>query len=122
MEKVLIIEDEVIIALRFSTYFKQSGYEITDSVTTGEEAILSAKKNTPDLIIADIGLAGEINGIQAIEEIYKQKEIPIIFVTAYQNEEYKEMTKQFKTIGFFVKPIDLETIAIKLQEYLLKNK
>ncbi len=120
MKKVLIIEDEVIIALRFKTYFQHEGYIVTDSVTTGEEAIISATENPPELLITDINLAGEMNGLDAVENIYTFSKIPVIFVTGYNNEEYQKRSEQFNTIGFFQKPVDLEFIAMKLQEFLKK--
>jgi len=79
--KILIVEDESIIALELEIRLQTKGYQNISKATTGEQAIIMVKVNIPDVVIMDIKLSGEMNGIEAAEEIYNKYKIPIIYLT-----------------------------------------
>ena len=81
--KILLVEDEAIVAQYLSLELELEGYEVCGYVATGEEAIQKALEEKPDLILMDINILGDIDGIQAAEEILKHRYIPIIFMTGY---------------------------------------
>ncbi|RZM18936.1 MAG: response regulator, partial [Pedobacter sp.] len=79
--KILVVEDEMIIAAKISMLLSNLGYEVTGILPRGEEAILHIEENQPDIILLDINLKGELDGIQTAA-IIQQKNIPVIFLTA----------------------------------------
>ena len=97
--KILIVEDEVIIALDLKKTLKDLGYSLVGTVTSGEEAVKAAGKMHPDLILMDIKLQGHINGLEAGKKIQDKFNIPIIYITAYSDKETFGLIK--KTNSFF---------------------
>ncbi|MBT4089321.1 MAG: response regulator, partial [Deltaproteobacteria bacterium] len=91
--KILIVEDEAIIAMEMESQIQGLGYEVTSIVDTGEKAISKAESDKPDLIIMDIRIKGEMDGIDAAEVIRKRFGIPVVFSTAYLDEERIERAK-----------------------------
>ena len=83
--KILIVEDENIIALDIRSMLEDLGYMVSDIVSSGEESIQKASKTKPDLVLMDIKLKGRIDGVSAGQEIYKQFQIPIVYLTAYSD-------------------------------------
>jgi CheY-like chemotaxis protein len=84
--KILIVEDENIIALDIRFMLEDLGYMVSAIVSSGEESIQKASKMKPDLVLMDIKLKGSIDGVSAGEEIYKQFRIPIVYLTAYSDQ------------------------------------
>ena len=113
-EKILVVEDEAITALDLKFILMGLGYDVVDVVDNGQDAIDSAKELSPDLVIMDIKLKGEINGIVAAEEISKFN-IPIIFVSANTDAGTKEKVLENSSfVGFIPKPFGEEVI----EEYI----
>ncbi len=108
--KILIVEDEVITARFMQIRLGSLGYDVCKPVAKGEEAIVSAEKEKPDLILMDILLAGEIDGIDAAEKILSFCEIPIIFITGYQDEVYMKRAGKLNPAAYLIKPIDIYDI------------
>ncbi|TGK04593.1 response regulator [Leptospira selangorensis] len=107
---VLLVEDEVIIAMLIRRELKKIGYNVIDLATSGEEAIQITKEDRPDLILMDITLAGEMDGITAASEIKKNWDIPIIFVTGYQDRATRERAALTNPLGYFVKPLQIDQL------------
>lgn len=84
--KIMIVEDENIIALDIRSMLEDLGYLVSDIVSSGEESIQKASKRKPDLVLMDIKLKGSIDGVSAGEEIYRQFRIPIVYLTAYSDQ------------------------------------
>ena len=109
---VLIVEDESIVAKDIQLSLKRLGYNVLGIENTGEKAISSARKLDPDIIIMDIMLKGKINGIEASEKIRKEQNIPIIYLTAYADENTLSKAKITEPYAYIIKPykeIDLHT-------------
>jgi len=111
--RILVVEDESIAALFEREILERAGYEVTGVVKYGEEAIEKAGQSHPDLVLMDINLKGEMNGIEAAGIIYKRYGIPSIFVTAYS---HKEVTSIFRVQGI------VDTMQKPLQEEEVKNR
>jgi len=105
--KILLVEDEVVIAMLLRKQLANIGYPVLGHVTTGEKAIVSANQNPPDIILMDIRLAGEIDGIEAAETIKAKVDVPIIFITGYDDKEIRERAEKIEPIGFLIKPLDV---------------
>jgi CheY-like chemotaxis protein len=117
-KKILIAEDEIIIALDIKKILKNFGYKICSIVYSGEEAIKKALEEKPNLILMDIMLQGSINGIQAAEIISKEQNIPIIFLTAVTDTEALEKTLITENFGYIGKPYDEQTLRSAIETAL----
>jgi CheY-like chemotaxis protein len=110
--KILIVEDENIIALNIKKKLKSFGYAVPAIVSTGEEAVKMAEIISPDLILMDIMLKGDMDGVKAAEEIKKRFSIPVIYLTAYSDDKVLDRAKVTEPYGYIVKPfkaIDLRS-------------
>lgn len=117
-KKIIIVEDEFVIYFSLRNIFQRRGYEVCDVVTTGEEAIITAEKEKPDVIIMDINLSGPMNGIEAGIKIRDRFAIPIIYMTGYSEKELMEKAKEVEPIGYFVKPIDIKALLSTIESHV----
>jgi signal transduction histidine kinase len=119
--KILIVEDELIAAESLSMDLKKLGYQVVAIVTSGEKAIKKVFETEPDLILMDIMLRGEMDGITTAENIRKSLNIPIIYLTAYADFKTIERAKSTQAYGYLVKPYKLAdirtTIAVAMAKY-----
>ncbi|RRB07648.1 LytR/AlgR family response regulator transcription factor [Larkinella rosea] len=109
--KLLIVEDEMIIAADIALQLSKLGYEVSGIVPRGEEAIRHIETNRPDLILLDISLKGSLDGIETAHAIRQQWNIPIIYVTANTDEATFARAKKTRPYAYISKPIR----AIELQ-------
>ncbi len=118
---VLIVEDELLVAENIARNLKKQGYHTVDIVTSGEEAIVQAQFHAPTIVLMDIMLQGEIDGIAAAGTIRQELGLPIIYMTAYVDDVTLERAKLTEPYGYLVKPFkpyDLKTtIEIALQKH-----
>ena len=105
--KILIVEDEVMIAEWLKIQLEDEKYDVFDYLTTGEEAIEFVQETKPNVIIMDINLAGEIDGIEAVEKITEKFNIPTIFMSGYEEPEIVERAKMLKPLAYLVKPVGI---------------
>ncbi len=124
MEKarILIVEDEAIIAMEIESQLQSLGYEVTSIVDTGEKVIEKAESDKPDLILMDIRIKGEMDGIEAAEEIRNRFGIPVIFSTAYLDEERIERAKITMPFGYVLKPIQERDLKVTIEMALYVSK
>ncbi len=108
--KILIVEDEVLSALSLQFIFKTLGYETAQITTTGEEAIVLAGEENPEVVLMDINLGGGMDGIEAAKEISLEFGIPVIFMTGYYDEEIIEKAKHVNPSAILRKPLDIKML------------
>ena len=111
MKLILIVEDELLIAMFNQQIVEEAGHSVIETVTTGIDAIECVKDKKPDLILMDIMLEGEIDGIEAMIEIRKFSDVPVIYVTGNSNVKVKERAKQTNYTDFIVKPVQPEVLT-----------
>jgi DNA-binding response OmpR family regulator len=120
MHKILLAEDGLVIAFHLQRLLENNGYEVVANLTHGEEVVSYAKSNNPDIIILDIMLQGQMNGIDAAIEVRKFSDVPIIFMSAltdYQTiEEITTITNSLK----LNKPFEEEFLIKSVAEILKK--
>lgn len=104
--KVLIVEDENIIALDIRNILKNLGFTVTGVTAFGEESIEIASSNLPDLVLMDIKLKGKMDGISAAEQIYKRFHIPVIYLTALGDENTLKRVSGMHPFGYIGKPFE----------------
>lgn len=120
--KVLVVEDEIPISEELIGRLEALGVEVPATTAFGEDAIIKAGEILPDLVLMDINLEGEMDGIEAAEQIRKQFDIPIIYLTAYADKTTLARAKKTDPLGYITKPFkdrDLE-VAIELALYRKK--
>ena len=122
LKKILIVEDESIIAEDISDSLISLGYRITDIVYSGEEAIVSAAEFRPDLVLMDVNLQGEIDGITAAEEISSRFQIPVVYLTAYADEKTLRRVNATKPFGYIVKPFEEKNLHTTIQLALHRHQ
>ena len=109
---ILVIEDEAIVSKDIQQSLKKLGYNIVGSAATGEKAVVLAEETKPDLVLMDIMLKGDMSGIDAAEKIREKLSIPVIYLTAYADENTLAKAKVTEPYGYIIKPfkeIDLHT-------------
>jgi CheY-like chemotaxis protein len=86
-ETILVVEDEELVALSIKDYLENAGYNVPETVSTGEGAVKTALSLRPDIIIMDIRLKGNIDGTDAAEQIRESANIPVIYLTSYSDQQ-----------------------------------
>ena len=115
---ILIVEDEVIIAKDMSLTLAKLGYQITGHCVSGEEAIGMAEEKHPDIIVMDIMLKGEMTGIDAAKEIHNKYNIPVVFITAYSDEDTISRANSSSPFGYIVKPFKANDLRATIETAL----
>jgi PAS domain S-box-containing protein len=125
-KNILVVEDEGLVAKDIQLSLEDMGYNVVNTVSTGEEAIELIEMSNPDLVILDIVLKGEMNGIDTAKEILKKYDVPLIYLTAYGDRDTVKMARETKPLGYIVKPYKQEdlysTIEVALHTHEMKNK
>lgn len=117
-KRILIVEDESIIAFGFRSLVKMLGYEVAAIVPSGEEAVRMNDNLRPDLILMDIHLSGEIDGIEAARRISEKKPVPIVYLTASSDAATMERARSTDHSGFMVKPVTIEDMRETITQAL----
>jgi adenylate cyclase len=120
--KILIAEDEGIVAQDLSLTLTNLGYDVKGLAATGEEIIKQADEVKPDIILMDIMLSGTMTGIEAAETIMRKNNIPIIYLTALSDEETLQRAKVTDPFGFLLKPYDEKMLHSTIEMALYKHK
>jgi two-component system, response regulator PdtaR len=104
--RILIVEDEILIALDMRDLLKESGHLVVGMAGSVDHAIAMALRERPDLVLMDIVLAGPRDGIDAALELRERLDVPTLFITAHPDPLMRERAKASKPLGFLVKPLD----------------
>lgn len=120
--KLLVVEDEALTYMLYQMQYMEIGYNVCQQAVSGEEAVQIAEEEKPDVVLMDIGLCGEMDGIEAAEIIHSRFGLPIIFVTGYADENTrKRADKALPHSGYFIKPINPEAVIPAIESALEKN-
>jgi len=115
---ILIVEDEAIIAYDLASKVQRLGYEVVGTTATGEEAIELARRHRPSLVLMDIQLAGAMDGIATAQQIRRECNLPILFLTANSDLGTDERARQAGAVGSILKPFDKRDISIQIEKAL----
>lgn len=113
--KILVVEDEIIVAEDIAGRLKKMGYAVTATVPSGEEAIAKVAENQPDLVLMDIVLKGDMDGITAAEKIRINTNVPTVFLTAYADEKTLQRAKLTDPFGYLVKPFQQQDLRVTIE-------
>jgi CheY-like chemotaxis protein len=124
--RILIVEDDDIICNLITTLLERRGYSVVGKISSGEEAIVKAAELEPDLVMMDIHLAGQMDGVAAARYIFQLFHYPIVFLTALADDKLIERAKQAQPLGYILKPFtdkDLSTnVEMALYNHAIRKK
>jgi PAS domain S-box-containing protein len=122
MPKILIVDDEWLTRLEIEEMLTDLGYDVAGQAETGAEAVAMARELNPDLILMDVEMPGEMNGIAAAREIKAELGTPIVFISGYDDPEHIEAAKEIAPFGYVMKPFDEREIHAFVEIALSKRK
>ncbi len=120
--KILIVEDQFLVANDIKDNLENLGYEISAIATSGEKAVKKAGEGKTDLVLMDIVLRGEMDGIEAAEIIRSRFDLPVIFLTAYRDPKIFERAKISEPFGYLIKPFEASELHSNVEIALYKHK
>ncbi len=119
---ILVVEDEWLVANDIKMSLKNSGFQAISIAATGDEAIKKTAELKPDLVLMDIVLRGELDGIQAARQIKDSYGTPVIFLTAYSDQQLLDKAKQTTPFGYIVKPFRERDLHTTIEMALCKHE
>nr|MBS0021402.1 response regulator [Gammaproteobacteria bacterium] len=120
--RILIAEDEAIVAVDIQSQLEAVGYRVLAVATSGQEARDQALEMRPDMVLMDIRLSGPLDGIDAAQAIRRKLDIPIVFLTAYADQETLQRAKATGPCGYLVKPFNERDLYATLEIALHKHQ
>lgn len=121
-KSLLVVEDEVLVARDIKARLVRMGYDVIDTAARGHEAVEKALRLRPNLILMDINLRDEMDGVEAAIKIRESYDVPVIFCTAYSNEDTLERAKVSEPYGYVLKPFDNRELEINIEIALYKHR
>lgn len=117
-KKILIVEDELIISKVYSLYLIKQGYTVTACVTNAEDALKFYSENLPDLVVLDVRLKNDGNGIEVAKQLRKLGNTPIIFTTGNSAMLMDELNKEISNTSTLIKPVPVEGLLSEIKRIL----
>ncbi len=117
---IMVVEDEGVVSIDIRNMLRKAGYNVVAVAFHGIEAVEKAELTGPDLILMDIGLKGEIDGIEAAKRIRDSLHIPVVFLTGFADEATLAKAQKADPSGFIIKPINEEELQKTLENILKK--
>jgi DNA-binding NarL/FixJ family response regulator len=116
--RILIVEDDLLIASEMEAALKDAGFEVAGLATTGKHAIETARTQAPDLAVVDIRLAGDRNGVDTALELFRAHGIRCIFASAYSDGEARRRAEPAAPLGWLQKPYTMASLTELVREAL----
>ncbi|MCK4270993.1 MAG: response regulator [Methanogenium sp.] len=119
--KILVVEDEFITGADIQSSLQQMDYDVPVVVDTGEDAIKMSGEMMPDIVLMDISLKGEMDGIEAAEQIRERYGIPVVYLTAHSDDATMEKATSTEPFGYLIKPLEDRTLVATIRMALYKH-
>jgi CheY-like chemotaxis protein len=120
--KVLIVEDEGIVAEDLKGHLTLMGYDVVGTAYSGKQAVALATESRPDIVLMDVALPGGMDGIATAERMHETIDVPIIFITAYADEKTLERATAIEPFGYLIKPFDERELHATIATALYKHE
>lgn len=120
--KVLVVEDESIVALDIQHRLRAMGYDVVGLALTGPEALELVERTSPDLVLMDIRLKGPLTGIETAEQLRSRRDLPVIYLTAYTDQATLERARISEPFGYVVKPFEDRELSITIEIALYRHE
>jgi len=121
MKSILIVEDESLVALEIESFVKSLGYEVLSTVSDAKECFKVIKKKKPDLILMDVYIKGDIDGIECSKKIKQNSFIPIIFISAFSDDETLNRAVLTNPSAYLIKPFNRKELEVAIKIALKKH-
>lgn len=113
--RILLVEDERIVAMSLKRQLHSLGYEVVGQAASGRDAIEKADELRPDLVLMDIHLEGEMDGVEAAAEIHKQFGLPVVYLTAFSSQDILDRAKVTEPMGYILKPYEERELHVVIE-------
>lgn len=120
--RILVVEDEHIVAMGIKKMLKSLGYTVTGVASSGEDAISKAESTFPDVVLMDIMLKGDMDGVEAAREIRERFDVPVVYLTAYSDNKILERAKRTEPFGYIVKPFEEKDLYGSIEVALHRHR
>lgn len=120
-KKIMIVEDEALLAADIEEKLAGLGYDVIGTANSGEKALAKLEEQHPDLVLMDIQLKGTMDGVEVSHAIKETYSIPVVFMTAYSDNNYLERAKVTEPYGYLVKPVSLRDMHCAIEMGLYKS-
>lgn len=121
MARILLVDDDEGVLKVLKKFLPEIGHEVVGTASSGEESLEKAISLRPDLVLMDIVMPGEIDGIEAAGRMKGEMDIPSIFITGYTDDEYRNRAKYSEPYGYIVKPLRLDEIQANIEIALYRD-
>lgn len=121
-KRILVVEDDQTTSVLQIKQLEKLGYSVSAAVASGEDAIKEAENNRPDLVLMDIHLAGAMDGVEAADRIRAQFKIPVLYLTAYSDEDLLQRAKITEPFAFIIKPVKERELHSNIEMALYRYK
>ncbi len=120
--KIQIVENEEEVVEVLEGLVRSIGYLVVGTSSTGKDALYYADEMHPDLVLMDIELSGEMDGIETAKEIKSLHNLPVVFVTGSYDNETIERAKQAEPMGYLIKPVDVQELKVTIEFAIFKHR
>lgn len=120
--QIVVVEDEAIVAKNIELELISMGYAVAATAASGEEALQKVAQVHPDLVLMDIALKGSLDGVQTAEQIQERFDVPIIYLSAYADEQTLQRAKKTGPFGYLLKPYEEKELQTTIEIALHKHK
>lgn len=121
MIKIIIAEDEKIVAKDIENKLKKSGYDVIGVVSTGRDLLDKVSESPPDLVLMDIKLDGDMDGIETAQKLKDSYGLPVVYLTAYADKITLERINETNPGGYVLKPFKLSELRHSIEDAILKS-
>lgn len=119
-KRIVVVEDEGITRLQLRKILTQAGLQVVGMAADAEEGIVTVLRERPDIVLMDINMPGDLNGLDAAEQILAVERTCIIMLTAFSEEEYQQRAQRMGTCGYIEKPINRDVLFPQIEAALRK--
>jgi len=121
-KQILVVEDDPVVAKDIKNSLEDLGFSVPAVISTGEEAVQKARELQLDLILMDIKLEGEMDGVEAANQIWQRFNIPVIYLTAYGDDQTLQRAKITEPYGYLLKPFEVRELHSNIEMALYKHR
>ncbi|MFO8028969.1 MAG: response regulator [Cyclonatronaceae bacterium] len=122
MKRILIVEDDLILSLLLEKHLQKMGFEIAAKVNNGEDAVGTIRHEKPDLVLMDIKLLGEMDGVEATRRVREFSEVPVLYLTGNSDETTKKRALATNPVAYMVKPVDMSRLKNTILNVLVQKR
>ena len=120
--RILIVEDEQIVAMDISISLEGMGYKVVGNTVSGAETLVMAEQMRPDLVLVDVYLQGAMDGIELARLLRDELHLPVVFLTAYSEDDLIQRVKEVEPFGYILKPFENRELRIVIEMALYKHQ